>query len=119
VTFNPIDLDESPKVVDNWEKPSMAVLVSNGNYGAVVFHAGPHIHQEIDNVGSHSCEDLGLEDRAGIWIWQGTYIKAERGWDDPILVGIYRVPDAREWVAIKKGENPWNEEDWLMEETVQ
>lgn len=105
----------------NWDKPSMAVVASDGcGNGCVLFYVGPHIEEEINAVG-RQLSDLSLDDCPdGIWIWEGIY----RGITYPStpdhaeeydteIDGKFREPNLVEWNVIRNNLCPWDEKEWL------
>lgn len=92
-------------------EPSRAVIAM-GRDGVVLWHTGPCLSAEIENMGS-STGDLGLDDAPkGISIWEGTYRWIPGGWEHPEdgetePCGAFRAPTDEEWDAIKAGRAPW------------
>jgi hypothetical protein len=96
------------------DRLSRAVIASDGKNGAVVFHIGEHIKEDLTHLG-YSLSDLGLDSAPrGISIWEGCW--AGGGYDsyngdyfDIYLVGKFRQPTDDEWICIKEGRCPWAE----------
>lgn len=98
-----------------WEKPSLAVVASDGDgYGAVIHTSGPHLRYQIDEVGFHELELLGLHDcPAGVWVWAGKIRYQGCGPDtEPVTEGEYRHPTEEEWQAIRDNVPPWDDRLW-------
>lgn len=100
----------------NWDKPSRAVVASNGKGdGCILFHVGPHLEEEMRAVGD-DLTSLGLEDcPQGIWIWEGIYQTIRVGaYDcteyDTEPYGEFRKPTQEEWESINC---PWDKNEWL------
>lgn len=104
----------------DWRKPSLAVVVSNGDRIAVPWTAGVHVRFDLVEHGL-GFEDLGLDDAPdGISIWEGVtkggqYI-GDGEYSDPYLDGTFRQPTDEEWAAIRAGRSPWNDDEWLVPE---
>ena len=105
----------------NWDRPSKAVIASDGRgSGCIVSFAGPHLDEEINQIG-RQLSDLGLDDcPEGIWVWEGTYrtIRHESidsGTDYSTEAnGKFREPKNSEWYKIRENKCPWDEKEWLM-----
>ncbi len=112
---NPVE-DEDPR---NWGKASKAVVACTGNgHGAVLWTAGPHVQQMIDDC-SAALDELGLDDAPeGISVWEGKLEGGRSGYYgddyDCELRGAFRDPTEEEWSAIRRGECPWSDEDWML-----
>lgn len=112
----------SPRVVGEWdrEKKSLAVVASNGSHGAVIWYVGFSISMEVEEAGLDTLCDLGLDDApVGISIWEGTYVWSPGPFEHPNdgdmwPSGSFRDPTDDEWQAIRKGECPWNPDDWRV-----
>lgn len=106
----------------NFNKPSLAVIVSNGNNGMVIWWVGGHLWAEVVEAGLFHTTDLGLEEpSAGVWIWEGVYKVGRGSYEHPYDVdtwpeGKWRKPTDEEWLAIKEGRNPWDDKDWMVPE---
>lgn len=107
----------------NWDKPSKAVVASDGcGNGCIIFRCGPHLDEEINAVGSR-LSDLGLDDcPEGIWVWEGIY----RGITHPStpngpeeydteVDGKFLIPTAAEWSCIRTNVCPWDEKEWFKD----
>ena len=105
----------------NWDKPSKAVVASDGmGNGCVLFHCGAHIDEEINSIG-RALSSLGLDDCPdGVWVWEGVY----RGITHPSTpngpeeydtecVGGFKEPDDMEWMKIRNNICPWDKDEWL------
>lgn len=89
-------------------------MIANRNgHGTVIWYDGPAIAQEIEEVGLHGLDDLGLDDAPdGISIWEGNYFYSPGGFEYPQEgdydpKGVFRPPTDEEWAAIRKGQSPW------------
>jgi hypothetical protein len=116
--------DEAACWEPDWSKDSLAVIVCDDNDdGWVMFAAGPHLDDMIDNMGSRRLSDLGLGGTAkctpGLWIWQGRYVgggvlSMAGDYSDPELEGTARRPTYDELTTILAGRCPWELEDWII-----
>lgn len=106
----------------DFAKDSLGVLALDGTgAGSIIWCVGGHLGVAIEEIGG-DLSDLGLDytHEAGIWIWEGRYYTWEShsvdcGTDyDSELRGDFRRPTADEWLAIQKGECPWNDDDWKL-----
>lgn len=110
--------DEYPESA--WEQPSKAVVACRQGYGIVLWTAGPHVNQHIEELGVTDLGELGLDDAPdGITVWEGMLELAPYGHYPPDVVkhelrGAFRQPTDTEWAAIRNGECPWNDNDWLV-----
>lgn len=101
--------------------PSKAVVVNGTHSGCVLFYAGRHITEEIEETGLHTLSDLGLDDAPfGINIWEGVYVWVPGNWEYPQDVesrpeGSFRPPTNEEWQAIMANQNPWSPVDQTEE----
>ena len=107
-----------------WEKPSLAVIVSDANgHGVVTWYAGPHLAYEIGETGTLG--DLAEDcPGIGVYVWEGifrtvVYPSSPNGPEeyDVEEVGKLRPPTEAEWQAIKENRCPWSETDWGLVET--
>lgn len=96
---------------------SRAVVANNGGAGCVLWYSGPDIQAEVGDLGV-GLEDLGLwtgsssqwqAERVdvGICIWEGIYEQSAPDYDEFMPNGVFRVPTAEEWEAIRAGRSPW------------
>ena len=99
-----------------WNGPSFAVVANDDlGSGCVLWTGGPHVRFEIEEGGSHTLADLGLDNApVGISIWEGIYVWWPGGYESPDdggskPAGIFRKPTENEWKAIKQGVSPWDE----------
>lgn len=101
-------------------KPSRAVVTWNGVGGSIIWWVGGHIFFQLE--GGRDLDDLGLSTMPGpgVWVWEGIY-QVSRGFSyeypDEVDVwpeGKWREPSEGEWLAIRSGQNPWNDEDWMV-----
>ena len=112
----------------DFSKDSKAVIAfrkdwifTNGT-GIVLWAVGGHIRMEMEEY-CVDFGDLGLKnpERDGIWIWKGRSVAYPGSYEHPDdggieLVGSYYLPTNDEWMAIRRGECPWNDEDWKLPE---
>lgn len=106
----------------NWDKPSKAVICSDGKgNGCILFHCGPHIDTELNVVG-RQLDEIGLDDcPEGIWVWEGIYQTIKHDYTDGMEystepVGKFSHPTRIEWGCIQGNICPWDEKDWLKKE---
>lgn len=108
----------------NWDKPSKALIASDGEgNGCILFHCGPHIEEEINAVG-RDLTSLGLDDcPKGLRVWEGrwsiiTTPSSPNGPEeyDTEAKGEFRKPNDGEWYCIKNGLKLWDEKEWLKNE---
>jgi hypothetical protein len=113
-TFN-----EEQRKPGEWdkEKESLVVIANDdqGN-GCMLWWAGWHITNELEQVGISQLCDFGLDDAPhGISVWQGKYVYFGDGDDvEAKPRGIFRSPTFEEWAAIIAGVNPWRSEEWRI-----
>lgn len=113
--------DEGWRKLD-WKKPSKAVI-ANGPFGTgcVLWTVGPHVHSIIDEAGTDDLFNIDLGDAPrGISIWEGGIKSVHHNTPDANehewwLEGGFREPTPEEWESIRKGECPWNEDDWKVQ----
>lgn len=104
----------------SWEWSSKAVIACDGHDGCVLWCIGAHIRFEIEECGLRALGDLGLDDAPhGISIWEGKYLWSPGGWENPQdgemnPSGSFRAPTAEEWIAIREGRCPWDEQQYQM-----
>lgn len=116
--LNPLGWDGYPKSA--WDCDSLAVIASDGKDGCVLWTASPHVRLEIEECNMYSLADLGLDDAPwGISVWVGKYVyhnnsnplgPDEGGDSEP--KGVFRSPTDDEWIAIREGRCPWDDNDW-------
>lgn len=103
----------------NFEKPSVAIVAAGISNGLVVIAtAGPHVRMEMEEYGLCANDILPFPE-IGIWIWEGIGVWYSGPYEDPTsgetrLEGKYREPTLQEWEAIRKGECPWDDEEWKL-----
>lgn len=98
----------------DFSKPSRAVIAAGPLQSALLWRVGGWLAMEVEAVGENA-KDLGLDDRTvpGIWVWEGKYdVLNHQGDTQP--EGKWRAPTKVEWMAIKMGQCPWNDEDWKL-----
>lgn len=115
--------DDGPWGGYDFNKKSLAVVVTDGDdNGCVMWTVGGDIRMLIDDDCLRTLEDFGLyPPSVGIWIWEGSYIFThdEEGSGDAELIGKFRSPSEEEWAAIKRGECPWNDEEWKLKKEME
>jgi hypothetical protein len=124
---NPLDLSPffKPENGEPWgnydfDKPSLVVVASNDETGAVLWGVGGHIRVEMEEAGLTHLDDLGIHPpSAGVWIWEGIYVWSPGSWESPQdgssePVGKWRKPTEAEWIAIQEGKCPWDDNDWKL-----
>lgn len=107
----------------DFSKKSLAVIcqAETSKVGIVLWTVGGHVKMEINEVGL-DMDELGLEaPEPGIWVWEGegrwwpgSYEHPDEGSME--LSGDYRPPTPEEWLAIQKGECPWDDDEWRDDE---
>jgi hypothetical protein len=115
----------APKSGASWgnydfDKPSLAVVAMGeiATVGIVLHTVGGHVKMEMEEGGIYVTEDLGIDPpEPGIWVWEGKGYWSPGNWEHPDegemeLRGKFRQPTDEEWAAIRKGECPWNDDDW-------
>lgn len=98
------------------DKPSRAVVVSDGERGWVMYWVGVDLDFEIKEGGTRDQEDLGLmwQSPKGINIWEGRYVRRSSMDDCSEPDGKWRELTDDEWAFVKIGEAPWNPEEWKL-----
>jgi hypothetical protein len=90
----------------------------DGN-GALLAWIGESLEYEIDGIGK-ALADLGLDDAPeGLSIWEGTYVGRRYDTMDGTeyeteVQGTFRDLTDEEWDALKRGDDPWNPDDWFL-----
>jgi hypothetical protein len=125
----------------DWKKPSRAVIAfATSKSGLVLWFVGAHVEAMIEMTGTHDVDGLGFElvegpatvtiDRnghpfvdfpPGISVWEGRmsgggYNAHTGDYNDCYLKGTCRSPTDAEWARIRAGQNPWNANDWLVQQ---
>jgi hypothetical protein len=92
-----------------WLIPSKAVVASSNGVGCVLYTVGPHVANDLENIGS-DLSDIGLDNAPdGISVWEGiTAGDSHDSW----LEGKFRAPTEVEWASIRHGHCPWDEAPW-------
>jgi hypothetical protein len=90
---------------------SRAVLARMQGRWLVLWWSGSQLEDEIRQVGTEAVE-LGLMPPAdGTWIWEGTYVVVQTGfnpsWELTDPRGKFRAPTDQEQIAIDAGSSPW------------
>jgi hypothetical protein len=89
---------------------SHKAVVANSNHAGTVLYATKELKQFVSDIGPR-LDDVGLDDAPeGISIWEGNVVTTYdqfNGDYDAFLEGKFRVPNEREWNAIKKQRSPW------------
>lgn len=111
----------------DFSKPSLAIISFSQlkKQGLLLHGVGGHIMFEVFEMGYIFSDDLGLipPTSSGIWVWEGKYMfqpeyeDPKNGFMEP--VGKWRRPTEEEFLKIRDGICPWNDDDWKLQNARQ
>lgn len=99
------------------EKKCLAVIAESPlGTGIVLWTVGGDVVEKINELGNNTFDLALVPPSYGVWVWEGKYVLAddETETDEFGPLGEFRRPTEEEWIAIREGRCPWNDEEWKV-----